>query len=45
MICIYSTFWKEASVEGRGKKAFSRIHLWRIYSKDKIMHMNYAYEL
>lgn len=45
MICIYGTFWKDASVEGRGKKAFSRIHPGRIYSKDKIMHMNYAHEL
>lgn len=45
MICIYGTFWKDVSAEGRGKKAFSRIHPWRIYSKDKIMHMNYADEL
>lgn len=45
MICMYGTFWKDVRAEGRGKKAFSRMHPWRIYSKDKIMHMNYADEL
>lgn len=45
MICIYGTFWKGGSREGRGRKAVSRIHPRRIYSKKKIMHMNYASEL